>query len=244
MSKFVDLAAKLDMIPHLDLGRSYDAARLHAELASIEAALFVPFRSKSRHAGHLAKNWQGLSLIAPGGSLHSDLTEEQYAGRTDCVWTSVAESCPYIKEVVTELGGMGQRVRFMRMTAGGSLTWHRHGTELSMIEGNRSGQIRPNWYEVIVHVPVRSNPHVSYEVIETSAYELSDFAAGIEIHRTNYPEGEAWAFNSANFHNVFNRSATQDRYSIMLTLDVRMRRTYDIVSKAVGRYEGPLLTGL
>jgi hypothetical protein len=30
----------------------------------------------------------------------------------------------------------------------------------------------------------------------------------------------------------------------MLTLDIRMRKTFDIVSNAVERYEGPLLTGL
>jgi hypothetical protein len=244
MSRFVDLAAKLEGIPHLDLCKKYDANILQTELAAIDPKLFVPFQSKSRHTDHIAKFWHGLSLIAPGGSLHGDLTEEPYASRTDCAWTEVAESSPYIKEVVTELGGVGQRVRLMRMKAGGSLTWHRHGSELSMIEGPRSGQIRPNWFEVIVHVPIRSNPQVSYEVIARSVYELSDFSTGIEVHRTNYPEGEAWAFNSANFHNVFNRSPTDDRYSIMLTLDIRMRKTFDIVSQAVERYlatrEGPL----
>lgn len=104
--------------------------------------------------------------------------------------------------------------------------------------------LRPNWYEVIVHLPIKSNPQVSYEVIETSVYELSDYSAGIEIHKRNYPEGEAWSFNAAHYHNVFNRSKTEDRYSIMLTLDVRMKKTFDIVSKAVERYianqEGPL----
>jgi hypothetical protein len=239
MSKFVDLAEKLSKIPHLYVG-SYDIEKLQTELASIDPALFVPFRSKSRHTEYLAKFWHGLSLVAPGGSIHGDLTEEGYAGRTDSQWTPVAEQSPYIKEVITDLGGEGQRVRLMCVRAGGSFPWHRHGTEIPL---NARG-MRPNWYEVIVHVPVKSNPQVSYEVIEASVYELSDYSAGIEIHKRNYPEGEAWVFNAAHYHNVFNRSQTEDRYSIMLTLDIRMRKTFDIVSKAVERYEGPLLTRL
>lgn len=244
MSKFADLAAKLDTIPHLDLGKRYDADLLQAELATIDPALFVPFRSKSRNASQIARFWHGLSLVAPQGSIHDDLTEVPYDGRTGYVWTPVAESCPYIKQVVTELGGEGQRARLMRVKAGGSLTWHRHGSELSMIIGV-TGQRRPNWYELIVHVPIRTNPDFSYEVIDTQVYEMADYSAGkLEIHRKNYPQAEAWAFNGAHYHNVFNRSETEDRYAIMLTLDIRMRKTFDIVSKAVERYEGPLLTGL
>jgi hypothetical protein len=242
MSKFVELAARLDQIPHLDLGRSFDVSRLQAELDTIDPALFVPYRSKSRHTQHIAKFWYGLSLISPGGSIHGDLTEEPYATRTDCEWTPVANSCPYIKQVITELGGVGQRVRLMCMKADGSLTWHRHGTEISMKNGIVTGQIRPNWYECIVHVPIRSNPEYSYEVIDATAYEIGDLAAGkVEIHKKNYPEGEAWSFNGTQIHNVFNRSKTEDRYSIMLTLDVRMRKTFDIVSKAVESYDGPLV---
>lgn len=243
MSKFAELAARLDKIPHLWLERAYDAQRLQGELAAIDPALFVPFRSKSRNADHIAKFWRGLSLVAPNGSIHDDLTEVPYEGRLGYVWTPVADSSPYIKQVVTELGGEGQRVRLMCVKAGGSLTWHRHGSELSMIMG-ANGR-RPNWYELIVHVPIRTNPDFSYEVIDTRVYELADYSAGkLEIHRKNYPQAQAWAFNGAHYHNVFNRSETEDRYAIMLTLDIRMRKTFDIVSKAVESYEGPLLTGL
>ncbi|WP_316207384.1 aspartyl/asparaginyl beta-hydroxylase domain-containing protein [Bradyrhizobium sp. SZCCHNR3118] len=246
MSKFAELVAKLDQIPHLNLGKKYDADILQWELSKIDPALFVPFRSKSRHKDRIAECWHGLSLVAPHGSIHDDLTEEEYAGRTDSTWTPVAHSSPYIKQVITELGGEGQRVRLNRLGAGKSLTWHRHGSELSMIAGvAATGQRRPNWYELIVHVPVLSNDSVSYEVIATHVYELADFASGeLEINRKTYPQGEAWAFNSAHYHNVFNRS-DKDRYAIMMTLDIRMRRTFDIVSAAVERYiangEGPLM---
>jgi hypothetical protein len=243
MSKFAELARSLDKIPHLWLEKAYDAQRLQVELDAIDPALFVPFRSKSRNADHIAKFWRGLSLVAQNGSIHDDLTEVPYEGRTGYVWTPVADSSPYIKQVVTELGGEGQRARLMCVKAGGSLTWHRHGSELSMIMG--AGGRRPNWYELIVHVPIRTNPDFSYEVIDTQVYELADYSAGkLEIHRKNYPQAQAWAFNGAHYHNVFNRSETEDRYAIMLTLDIRMRKTFDIVSKAVESYEGPLLTGL
>ncbi|WP_315729791.1 aspartyl/asparaginyl beta-hydroxylase domain-containing protein [Bradyrhizobium sp. SZCCHNRI2010] len=234
----------MDGIPHLDLGKRYDANLLQWELSKIDPALFAPFRSKSRNAEHIGKFWSGLSLVAPGGSIHDDLTEVPYEGRTGYVWTPVADSSPYIKQVVTELGGEGQRVRVMRVKAGGSLTWHRHGSELSMIIGVNGR--RPNWYELIVHVPIRTNPAFSYEVIGTKVYELADYSAGkLQIHSKSYPEGEAWAFNSAHYHNVFNRSESEDRYAIMLTLDIRMRKTFEIASKAVERYienqEGPLI---
>ncbi|MGJ4945058.1 hypothetical protein ACQR1W_31145 [Bradyrhizobium sp. HKCCYLS1011] len=246
MSKFADLVTKLDKIPHLNLGEKYDADILQWELSKIDPALFVPFRSKSRHKDRIAECWHGLSLVAPHGSIHDDLTEEGYAGRTDSTWTPVADSSPYIKQVVAELGGEGQRVRLNRLGAGKSLTWHRHGTEVSMIAGvAATGQRRPNWYELIVHVPIVSSDRVSYEVIPTQVFELADFAAGgLEIHQKAYPQGEAWCFNSAHYHNVFNRSA-DDRYAIMLTLDIRMPKTFEIVSKAVERYienqEGPLI---
>lgn len=243
MSRFAELARSVDKIPHLWLEKAYDAQRLQAELDAIDPALFVPFQSKSRNADHIAKFWRGLSLVAPNASLHDDLTEVPYEGRTGYVWTPVADASPYIKQVVTELGGEGQRVRLMCVKAGGSLTWHRHGSELSMIIGAHGR--RPNWYELIVHVPIRTNPDFSYEVIDTRVYELADYSAGkLEIHRKNYPQAQAWAFNGAHYHNVFNRSETEDRYAIMLTLDIRMRKTFDIVSKAVESYEGPLLTGL
>jgi hypothetical protein len=246
MSKFLELVAKLDRIPHIYLGRDFDVARMQAEMDAIDPALFVPYRSKSRYTKHIARHWYGLSLISPKGSIHGDLTEETYACRTDCAWTPIAESCPYMKEVIRELGGEGQRVRFMCMKAGGSLAWHRHGTEIAFENGKVVGMLRPNWYELIVHVPVRSNPEYSYEVIENQSYELGDFAAGnLDIHRKNYPDGQAWAFNGVHVHNVFNRSKTEDRYSIMLTLDVRMKKTFDMASEAVERYlannEGPLL---
>ncbi|BBZ94330.1 hypothetical protein BRDID11004_47670 [Bradyrhizobium diazoefficiens] len=244
MSKFAELAGKLDRIPHLWLAGTYDAPRLKAELDAIDPALFLPFRSKSRNADHIAKFWRGLSLVAPDGALHGDLTEEPYASRTNCQWTPAAESSPYIKQIVTELGGEGQRVRLMCIKAGGSLTWHRHGSEQTMMAA-AIGRNRPNWYELIVHVPIRTNPDFSYEVIDTRVYELADYSAGkLEIHRKNYPQAEAWAFNSAHYHNVFNRSVTEDRYAIMLTLDIRMRKTFDLVSRAVDRYDGPWLPAL
>ncbi len=247
MSKFADLVEKLDRIPHLDLGKEYDTNLLQSELSKIDPTMFVSFRSKSRNAQHIGKFWSGLSLVAPDGAIHDDLTEAPYQGRTGYVWTPVAEGSPYIKQVVTELGGEGQRVRLMRVKAGGSLTWHRHGSELSMIMGVNGK--RPNWYELIVHVPIRTNTEFSYEVIETRIFELADYSAGqLQIHQKNYPAGEAWAFNGAHYHNVFNRSRTDDRYAIMLTLDIRMRKTFDIVSAAVERYlangEGPLMPAL
>jgi hypothetical protein len=240
MSKFLKLAAELDQIPHLKLGPEFVVPLLQAELNAIDPSLFVPYRSKSHNTEHIAKSWHGLSLISPAGSIDGDLTEEFYAIRTDCAWTPIAEQSPYIRHVVTELGGEGQRCRLMCMRAGGSLTWHRHGTELATENGKVVGVIRPNWYEIIVHVPIRSNPEYSYEVIAAHEYELGDFAAGqMTIHAQNYPEGEAWAFNGTHYHNVFNRSATEDRYSIMLTADIRMKKTFDIVSKAVKAYDGP-----
>lgn len=253
MSKFVDLAGKLDRIPHLDLSKKFDTGLLQAELDSIDQALFVPYKSVSkRHREMVAKSWQGVSLISPDATLHGDLSEEYVGSPPTFGWTSLADQVPYMKEVITELGGVGQRVRLMRVQPGGRLAWHRHGGEVSTAgeSGRFNGaELRPNWYELIVHVPVRTNPDFSYEVAEVVSYQIVDFL--IEqpaVHRKNYPAGEAWAFNSTHVHNVFNRSKTEARYALMLNLDIRMRKTFEIVSKAVDRYiangEGPLMPGL
>jgi hypothetical protein len=245
MSKFVELASKLDKIPHLDLDREFEVGRLQAELDALKPSVFVPYRTKSRYKDLISESWQGVSLISPGGGLHDDLTEEFLTPRADFMFTSVADQCPYMKEVICELGGLARRARLMRVQPGGRLTWHRHGTEGS-IEDGKVVDLRPNWHELIVHVPVRSNPEFSYEVIELPSYQTIDFVMEeLKIHRKNYPEGHAWAFNSVHVHNVFNRSKTQPRYALMLSLDIRMRKTFDIVSKAVERYiangEGPLI---
>lgn len=252
MSKFVDLSRQLDQIPHLDLGKKFDTDLLQAELDSIDQALFVPYRSKSkRHREMVARNWQGVSLISPDQSLHDDLTEEFYGSPPTFGWTSLADQLPYMKEVICDLGGLGQRVRLMRVQPGGQLTWHRHGNEASM-DGDRGANgphLRPNWHELIVHVPVKTNPEFSYEVMEVGSYQTVDFLTEQPaVHRQNYPAGEAWGFNSTHVHNVFNRSKTEARYALMLSLDIRMRKTFEIVSKAVDRYiangEGPLMPGL
>lgn len=253
MSKFVELARNLDRIPHLDLAKPFDLTRLQGELDSIDPALFVPYKSVSkRHRDMVAKSWQGVSLISPEGTLHGDLSEEYWGNPPTFAWTSLADQVPYMKEVVCELGGLGQRARLMRVQPGGRLAWHRHGGEVSTDGENgahNGAALRPNWYELIVHVPVRTNPDFSYEVAEVVSYQVVDFLTEQPaVHRKNYPAGEAWAFNSTHVHNVFNRSTTEARYALMLNLDIRMRKTFDIVSKAVDRYiangEGPLMPGL
>jgi hypothetical protein len=250
MSKFGDLARKLDQIPHLDLERQFDVARLQGELDSIDRALFVPYKSVSkRHREMVARSWLGVSLISPDATLHGDLSEEYEGSPPTFDWTSLADQVPYMKEVICELGGLGQRARLMRVQPGGRLAWHRHGGEVATdgeVGRHNNASLRPNWHELIVHVPVRTNPDFSYEVAEVASYQTVDFLTEQPaVHRKNYPAGEAWAFNSVHVHNVFNRSKTEARYALMLNLDIRMKKTFDIVSKAVERYiannEGPLI---
>ena len=249
MSKFIDLSKKLDKIPHLYLGKNYDLGRLQAELDTIDPALFVPYRTKSRYVEKMARDWHGVSFCSPGGTLHDDLSEEYYAPKTNFEYTSLTKQCPYIQEMIEDLGGAYRRARLMRVNPGGSLTWHKHSCE-SSIEGQwRGGELRVNWYEVIAHVPLRTNPQFSYEVIETASYQTVDFLTEpLRIHRKNYPAGEAWAFNGVHVHNVFNRSKDEPRYTMMLQLDLRTRKTFEIMSAAVERYmaneEGPLIDDL
>jgi Aspartyl/Asparaginyl beta-hydroxylase len=243
MSKFRDLVAVLDRIPHLDLQQAFDAGHLQAELAALPPEMFQPYRTvHTRYADLLAESWQGASLASPDASLHGDLTEYLYEPRV-YQWTPLAVLCPYMTEVVRSLGGEAQRVRLMRIQPGGHLAWHRHGVE-GAIDGEGLKE-RPNWSEVIVHVPIRTNPHFSYEVIPLASYQTADYLTERpRIHRKSYPEGDAWAFNGVNVHNVFNRSATEARYALMMDLDIRCKRTYDIVSAAVDSYDGPLMAPL
>jgi hypothetical protein len=139
----------------------------------------------------------------------------------------------------------------MRIQPGGRLAWHRHGGEATINgePGRYNAELRGNWYELIVHLPIRTPPELLYSVIDAIAYQTLDFMTEpVPVHEKHYPAGEPWGFNSVHVHNVFNRSKTEPRYSLMLLLDIRMRKTFDIVSKAVDRYiangDGPLLSGL
>lgn len=254
MSKFVDLASKLDQIPHLDLDRQFDVERLQAELDGLDPALFVPFRSISkRHADMTARSWQGVSLIAPNGLSDSDLTEEYWSGSPINDWTAVAEQTPYMKEIITSLGGEGQRARIMRMQPQGRLAWHRHNSEPSTLgealvwrRSSDPGGLPSNWSQAVVHIPIRINPQFVYAVIDVVDYQTMDIGGEkLPVHEMNYPAGEAWVFNSTHVHNAFNRSQTEPRYSLMLTLDLRMKKSYGVIAPAVERYlanqEGPLM---
>lgn len=245
MSKFHDLIAKLDRIPHLDLGMRFDACRLEAELEAIDPALFQPYRTMyTRYKDLLASSWHGVSIVSPGGTLHDDLTESQFEAVGAYKPTSVAEQSPYMMNVIRDLGGEARRVRLMRIHPLGHLAWHRH-TAQGSIDGEGAIGARPNWNDIIVHVPIRMNPEFTYEVIDLASYQTLDFGAGdMPVHRKSYPAGEAWVFNGVNIHNVFNRSKTETRYALMMNLDIRLRRTFEIVSAAVDRYDGPWLPAL
>jgi hypothetical protein len=138
-----------------------------------------------------------------------------------------------------------------RVQPGGRLAWHRHSGEAT-INGDRgryARALRGNWYELIVHLPIRTNPDFAYSVIDAIEYHTLDFKyEPMPVHEKNYPAGEPWGFNGVHIHNVFNRSKTEARYSLMMILDIRMKKTFEIVSKAVDRYvasgDGPLLSGL
>jgi hypothetical protein len=90
-------------------------------------------------------------------------------------------------------------------------------------------------------VPILAPEKFRYSVINIKDYRLGDIENdGLKVYSENYPAGRATLFNCVHMHNVFNDDETP-RISLMLNLKLSQPKTFEIVKKAVEKYDGPLL---
>ena len=126
----------------LRLPPRFDAARLAADLERMEPSWWAKHLS-DYHDG----NWESISLFAPGGS-HAN----QFSFGGDFEPTEALRRCEYIPQVLESIPGRKNRVRLLRLRAGGEI--FPHSDPMHQIA---RGLIR-------LHVPIATNPAVSFQV--------------------------------------------------------------------------------
>jgi hypothetical protein len=174
--------------PFLKLPRQFDAATLAAEVEALPASAWVA------HPTNYEAN-DAVLLVTPGGeSVHS------FAGAMAA--TEHLKRCPYIMEVMAELGGPWGRSRLMGLEAGGRVPMH--------IDTNYHWRTH-----VRIHIPLLTNPNVKFT------------CDGETVHMG---PGECWTFDSFLSHTVVNDGPTKRVHLVLDT--VGSGPLWDLVEQA------------
>jgi hypothetical protein len=163
---------KLD-VPLLKLPRQYCAETLAAEVAALPRSAWIA------HPGKLAGN-DAVPLITPGGAITNGFTGPMAP-------TEHLLSCPYIMEIMADLGAVWGRSRLMGLAPASDVPEH----------------VDVGYYwrtHVRLHIPIITNPKVEFT------------CDGRTVHMK---AGECWAFDSFCLHNVRNLG-TEKRVHLVL----------------------------
>ena len=162
-----------------------------------------------KHSGHYHDgNWESISLLAPNGERGNQVS---FGGAF--ALTEALSRCSYIQEVVDTFPGGRNRVRFLRLRAGGEIFTH----------SDPMHQIDPALLRI--HVPVITNAAVEFRI------------NGLRIAMQ---AGEAWCVDVRFRHSVCNASAS-DR--VHLVIDVVAGRELRAMLEAAESSGQARLTG-
>jgi hypothetical protein len=181
--------------PLVRLPIRFDTEALEAEVKALPAAAWVP------HPNKFPGN-DAVRLITPDGE-PTDVLQGSMAP------TEYLQACPYIMEIMGELGGVWGRSRLMGLAAGSEVPPH----------------IDSHYYwrtHLRIHIPVITNPGV-------------EFTCGGET--VNMAAGECWVFDSFRRHEVHNRG-TEHRVHLVLDT-VGGGRLWDLIEAAQGGASPP-----
>jgi aspartyl/asparaginyl beta-hydroxylase len=159
------------------LPRTYDAARLQAELRALEGAQ----RMSAGYAGEGNRSWDSLSLFAPlaGAAAGEGHRRRGRAAGEAYGPTEALGRAPYLAEILDELACPKRLVRLLTLGPGGVIAQHRD--EFVSFE---EGMLR-------LHVPVVTHPDVDFF---------------IDDRRCDWRAGELWYGDFSKFHRAHNRS--------------------------------------
>ncbi|MBL0925201.1 MAG: aspartyl/asparaginyl beta-hydroxylase domain-containing protein [Sphingomonadaceae bacterium] len=163
---------KLD-VPLLKLPRQYCAETLAAEVLALPQSAWIA------HPGKLPGN-DAVPLITPGGAITNG-----FAGPMEP--TEHLRRCPYIMEIMADLGAVWGRSRLMGLAASADVPNH----------------VDVGYYwrtHLRLHIPVITNPGVEFTCDDRTVHMKA---------------GECWAFDSFCLHNVRN-SGNDKRIHLVL----------------------------
>lgn len=163
--------------PFLKLYKSFDAERLAAEIRALPAAAWLP------HPGNYPGN-DAVLLVTPEGQMTNGFTGQM--GATDHL-----RACPYIMEVMGEIGAVWGRSRLMGLGAGASVPPH--------------VDVNYHWRtHMRIHIPVITNPRVLFTCGDESVHMEA---------------GSCWLFDSFRMHNVHNGGSEKRVHLVLDTVD-------------------------
>lgn len=164
----------------LRLPLRFDEARLCDDLSRMDPGWWSVHRGSYHDGG-----WEMIALHSPGGSMLNQTSRgEAFA------FTPAASRCSYLADVLRAFPAELNRVRFMRLRAGAHILPHSdpmHTIDERLIR---------------IHVPVVTNPEVSFRVAGT---------------RVVMSPGEAWFVDVRFRHEVHNGGST-DRTHLVIDL--------------------------
>jgi len=176
--------------PFLKLPVRFDAETLEAEVRSLPPSAWVP------HATGFPGN-EAVRLVTVGGQ-PTDAFEGPMRP------TPNLTACPYIQQVMAELGGVWGRSRLMGLGAGAEVPEH--------VDSHY------HWRTHLrIHVPVITNPKVEFT------------CGGETIHMA---PGECWVFDSFRWHEVHNRGEERRVHLVLDT--VVTPHLWDLIDSAQG----------
>jgi len=177
--------------PLLQLPIRFDAARLAAEVNALPQAAWLPHPT-----GYVGN--EAVPLVSPGGSPNDGFDGPMAP-------TEHLSSCPYIMDLMAELGCVWGRSRLMGLAAGADVPIHI--------------DVHYHWRtHRRLHIPVITNPGVLF----TCNDETVHMAAG-----------DCWLFDSFSLHKVQNKG-TERRVHLVLDT-VGGGKLWDLVEEAEAR---------
>lgn len=174
--------------PLLKLRKQFCADTLAAEVGALPPSAWVP------HPGNYTGN-DAVPLIAPGGKISNSFTGPMMP-------TEHLRRCPYIMEIMADIGAVWGRSRLMGLAPGAEVPAH----------------VDVNYYwrtHMRVHIPVITNPAVTFTVGQESVH---------------MEPGECWVFDSFRLHNVQNRGSAKRIHLVLDT--VGGEALWDLIEQA------------
>lgn len=176
--------------PLVRLPIRFNADALASEVSNLPRAAWV------QHPNAFPGN-DAVRLITPGGA-PTDALEGSMAA------TDYLKACPYIMEIMSELGGTWGRSRLMGLAPGAEVPAH----------------VDSHYYwrtHLRIHIPVITNPGVAFT------------CGGETVHMA---PGECWVFDSFQRHEVHNRGEAHRVHLVLDT--VGGRKLWELVEQAQG----------
>ncbi len=94
--------------------------------------------------------WKAIGLVTSGGDVYND---KKIYNDKPFLETPAMETCPYIKEVLSQLPGSKRRVRLMFLEPGSLIEWHRDRNET--IDGVISSRF---------HIPIITSSKIEFSI--------------------------------------------------------------------------------